>query len=110
MYHFTDLAFRYIKMNKRRSLLTVLGVSISVMFLYMILNLSLSYLLNYRTYLRENFDYEMVFFTENEQQIKDILNDPEVKDGTIDDYYKYDYYNPVSYDNALYINTKTHIR
>lgn len=105
MYHFTDLAFRYIKMNKRRSLLTVLGVGISVMFLYMILNLSLSYLLNYRTYLRENFDYEMVFFTENEQQIKDILNDPEVKDGTIDDYYKYDYYNPVSYDNALYINT-----
>ena len=105
MEHYTDLAFRYIKMNKRRSMLTILGVSISVMFLYMLLNLSLSYLLNYRAYLRDNFDYEMVFFTENEQQITSILNDERVKDGAIDDYYKYNYYNPVNFENALYINT-----
>ena len=92
-------------MNKKRSLITVIGVSISVMFLYMLLNLFLSYLLNYRAYLRENYDFEMVFFTENEQQINDILNDPWVKDGTVADYYKYNYYGSTNYDNALYINT-----
>lgn len=105
MYHYTDLAFRYIKMKKRRSLITILGVTISVMFLYMLLNLSMSYLLNYRTYLRDKFDYEMVFFTENEQQINAILNDSSVKDGTVSDYYKYSYYGSTNYDNALYINT-----
>lgn len=105
MIHYTDLAFRYIKTNKKRSLITVIGVSISVMFLYMLLNLFLSYLLNYRAYLRENYDFEMVFFTENEQQINDILNDPWVKDGTVADYYKYNYYGSTNYNNALYINT-----
>ena len=105
MEHYTDLAFRYIKMNKRRSILTVMGVSISVMFLYMLLNLGLSYLLNYRAYLRDNFDYEIVLFPNDKQQIQDILNDVRVKDGVIDDYYKYDYYSPETYKNALYINT-----
>lgn len=105
MDHYTDLAFRYIKMNRRRSILTVLGVSISVMFLYTLLNLGLSYLLNYREELRKSSDYEIVLFAESTQQIQEILNDTRVKDGTIDKYYRYSYYDPVAYENAVYINT-----
>lgn len=105
MEHYTDLAFRYIKMNRRRSLLTVLGVAVSVMFLYILLNLGLSYLQNYREYLRERSDYEIVLFPENEDQISEILQDARVKDGTVADYYRYDYYHPVTYENALFINT-----
>lgn len=105
MEHYTDLAFRYIKMNRRRSLLTVLGVAVSVMFLYILLNLGLSYLQNYREYLRERSDYEIVLFPENEDQINEILQDARVKDGTVADYYRYDYYHPVTYENALFINT-----
>ncbi|MBR1599235.1 MAG: ABC transporter permease [Lachnospiraceae bacterium] len=105
MEHYTDIAFRYIRMNKRRSILTILGVSISVMLLYMLINLSWSYLLNFRTELRKTADYEIVLFTEGEGQINDILSDARVKDGTVAEYYQYDYHDPVTYENALYLNT-----
>lgn len=110
MENYTDLAFRYIKMKRSRSILTVLGVSISVMLLYIILNLGWSYLLNERAYIRKNHDYEMVLFTENEEQIENIGNDKRVKDYTVGRYYKYDYYSPVEYKNAMYINTKNPYR
>ena len=105
MGHYTDLAFRYIKMKKVRSILTVLGVSISVMLLYIILNLGWSYVLNERADIRKNHDYEIVLFTENEGQIEKIGSDKHIKDYTVAKYYKYDYYSPVEYENAMYINT-----
>lgn len=105
MEHYTDLAFRYIKMNRRRSILTVMGVSVAVALLYLMLNLSWSYLLNYRQEIRSIKDYEMVLFTENTGQIESILQDSRVKDGVVADYYEYDYYEPVNHKNSLYINT-----
>ncbi|MBR1599232.1 MAG: ABC transporter permease [Lachnospiraceae bacterium] len=105
MEHYTDLAYRYIKMKKARSILTILGVSISVMLLYIVLNLGWSYLLNDRAWIRERKDYEIVLFTEDAEQIEEILNEKHVKDATVGEYYKYDYYEPVSYPNATYINT-----
>ncbi|MBR1599234.1 MAG: ABC transporter permease [Lachnospiraceae bacterium] len=155
MEHYTDLAFRYIKMNKRRSVLTILGVAVAATLLYALLNLLWSYLLNYRDWLRETKDYEIIVFTEGADRTDDlngawseeaadikendnyvdngnnkddnnieaaeenagdntddsvalidkILNDPRIKDGTVADYYKYDYYNPVTYKNSLYLNT-----
>lgn len=148
MEYYTDLAFRYIKMNKRRSVLTVMGVTVAVTLLYAILNLAWSYLLNYRDWLRETRDYEIIVFTDNVgssdntenadsidntdnpgdltvtddnidisentdttgskknlDMIENIMNDPRIKDGTVADYYKYDYYNPVTHKNSLYLNT-----
>lgn len=105
MEHYTDLAFRYIKMKKSRSILTMLGVSVSVMLLYIILNLGWSYVLNDRAKLREDQDYEIVLLTENREQINEIMADKRVKDATVGKYYVYDYYDPVTYPNATYINT-----
>ena len=105
MEHYTDLAFRYIKMKKSRSILTVFGVAISVMLLYIVINLGWSYILNDRAKIRETADYEIVLFTEDAGQIEDIINDKHVKDATVSSYYEYDYYEPVSYPNATYINT-----
>ena len=105
MEYYTDLAFRYIKMKKSRSFLTVLGVSVSVMLLYIILNLGWSYVLNDRAKIREDQDYEIVLFTENREQINEIMADKHVKDATVGKYYVYDYYEPVTYPNATYINT-----
>ena len=105
MEHYTDLAFRYIKMKKVRSRLTVLGVSVSVMLLYIILNLGWSYILNARADIRSIHDYEIVLFTEDGTQIEQINSDNKVKDISVSDYYKYDYDTPKVYENAMYINT-----
>lgn len=110
MEHYTDLAFRYIKMKKSRSILTVIGVSVSVMLLYVILNLGWSYILNYRAEIRAEKDYEIILLTENEEQINAIIKDKHVKDATVGDYYVYDYDEPVNYPNATYINTKNPYR
>ena len=91
MLHYTDLALKYIWNKKNRSLLTVLGVGISVMMLYLLLNLSWSYLLNYRDDIRRTQDYELVLFTETEEQIEAVLSDSMVKDGMVGEYYLYDY-------------------
>ena len=105
MEHYTDLAFRYIKMKKSRSILTVLGVSVSVMLLYIILNLGWCYVLNERADIRERHDYEIVLFTESGEQIETISSDRLIKDMTVGEYYKYDYESPIAYENAMYINT-----
>ena len=104
MENYFDLGIRYIKHNKRRNILTACGVMAAVTVLYIILNLSWSYLLNYRSELRKTQDYEIVLFTENQEQIDEILKDKRVKSATVGRYYSYDY-EPVDYENATYINT-----
>lgn len=105
MEHYTDLAFRYIKMKKSRSILTVLGVSVSVMLLYIILNLGWCYVLNERADIRSLYDYEIVLLTDSGKQIERISSDSLIKDVTVGEYYRYDYDSPTVYENAMYINT-----
>ena len=93
-------------MNRRRSLVTILGAMIATMVLYCILNLGWSKLLQYREQIREQGDYGIILFTETQQQIEAILADDRVKDAYVGSYYYYDYNEPVTYDNALYLNTK----
>ena len=105
MKDYKGLAVRYLKMNKKRSIVTITAVTIAVTVLYMILNLGWCYLLQQREELREQLDYEIVFFTENQSQIEQIMEDERVKSASVGSYFYYDYYEPVTYDNALYINT-----
>lgn len=105
MKDYKQLAIRYLKMNRRRSLVTIFGAVIATMVLYCILNLGWSKLLQYREQIREKDGYEIVLFTETQQQIEAILADDRVKDAYVGSYYYYDYNDPVTYDNALYLNT-----
>lgn len=105
MKDYKQLAIRYLKMNRRRSLVTIFGAVIATMVLYCILNLGWSKLLQYREQIREKEGYEIVLFTETQQQIEAILADDRVKDAYVGSYYYYDYNDPVTYDNALYLNT-----
>ena len=57
MDNYRTLAVRYLKMNKRRSIVTVMGVAVAVMVLYMILNLGWSAVLHEREKIREENDY-----------------------------------------------------
>lgn len=105
MESYIDLAMKYVKKNKRRSIITICGVTVSVMVLYIILNLFWCYLINYRKDIRSETDYEIVLFSETEQQVEEILSDNLVKDATVGSYYAYNYYTPKEYKNAVYINT-----
>lgn len=105
MQNYKQLAFRYLKLNKRRSIVTILGVAVATMVLYLMLNMGWSAILNQRKVEREKQDYEIVLLTETSEQIEQIMKDPRVKSAKTGDYYEYDYYNPVTFKNALYINT-----
>ncbi|MDE6760934.1 MAG: ABC transporter permease [Lachnospiraceae bacterium] len=110
MNDYRKLAVRYLKLNKKRSIVTVIGVMVAVTVLYTLLNLGWSALLGMRENLRNSQDYEIVFLTENQSQIEQIMADDKVKSGSVGQYYHYDYYEPKMYDNALYINTSNPYR
>lgn len=110
MENYRDIAMKYVKCNKRRNILTICGVGVSVMVLYIILNLGWSYLLNYRSELRKDRDYEIVLLTETREQIDGIIAEDVVKDATVGRYYYPDYENPKDYENATYINIQNPYR
>lgn len=105
MNNYKELAISYLKMNKKRSMVTVLGVTVAVTVLYTILNLGWSALLDYRETVREEQDYEIVLLTETESQIEQIMADEQVKSASVGQYFGGDYYEPKIYNNALYVNT-----
>lgn len=111
MGNYKELAIKYLKMNKRRSIVTVFGVAVASAILYAILNLGWCALLNQREMLREEQDYEIVLLTETESQIKQIMADERVKSASVGKYYTTGQdiadssteYGKI-YENALYIN------
>lgn len=105
MNNYKQLALKYLKINKNRSIITILGVMMGTMVLYLLLNLGWSALLNQRKVIREDRDYEIVLFTETSEQIEQIMKDAKVKSAQAGDYNDYDYYEPKVYKNALFINT-----
>lgn len=105
MSNYKMLAIRYLKMNKKRSLLTILGVVITTVILFTILNLGLCYLLNRREKEREIEDYEIVLMTETQEQINQLLADRRVKSAYVGPYYWYSFRHKELYPMALYINT-----
>ena len=110
MNNYRQMAFKYLKLNKKRCRITILGVMVAVAILYTILNLGWSRLLQQRKELREVQDYEIVFLTETAEQAEELMADDRVKSASVGPYYVYSYYEPVMYENALYINTKSPYR
>ena len=120
MEHYYTLAIRYLQQNMRRTIVTILGVVLTAAVLYGGLNLAYCLLLQRRVELREEQDYELVLFTEDEDTIARIIDDPKVKSAYLGPYYSdrrnrgvYVPYHSLNgneqeealYPNALYINT-----
>lgn len=97
------LAVKYFKQNRRRSLITVIGATITVLVLYTGLNLTYSFLLHIREAEREKQNYEFVLFTEDRTEIEEILKDSRIKSAYVGPYYEG--HTDTLYSNALYINT-----
>lgn len=87
MENYKALAIQYLKLNKRRTILTILGTACTVLVLYIILNAGFSYLDVIREKVRETGDYEMVFYTETKEQIQAILDDPVVERAYVGSWY-----------------------
>lgn len=108
MTDYKQLAVRYLKGNKKRTILTVMGATIAVIGLFVLLNLGWSFLLHKREQIREQDDYEFVLFTKSEEQAKQILADSRVKNAYLGSYYDagtVPFQNGRTVANALYVNT-----
>lgn len=107
MDNYSKLAIRYLKMNRRRSNITILGVVITTALLFLFLNLSYCGLLHMRETYRADGDYEMVFFTQTEESAKQLLADSRVQSAYLGPYYYQDIHGieeEVLYPNCLYVN------
>lgn len=102
MENYKSIAIQYLKLNKRRSILTILGTSLTVMFLYIVLNVCFSYLdLQKADCIKYGGDYEMVFYTETPEQINQISSDPIVTKAYVGGLYLYNEEENV--ENALFV-------
>lgn len=104
------LAIRYVKMNLKRSIITVFGVVVTTLILFAGLNLAYSMVVAERNRIREEKDYEFVLLTESQQQVEQILSEQQVKSAYIGPYYMYNGAEEQLYPNALYVNTNNPYR
>ena len=79
MKNYLYLSVRYLKLKKKRSIVTIIGVSVAVIVLYMMLNLCWSWLLDARENARKDNDYEIVFFTDDTENLQQLMKDDRVK-------------------------------
>lgn len=108
MESYKGLSKLYLKFQKQRTILTVMGVSVAVAILFTILTLYFSNFINERDRVREKADYEMVFFPETDEQLAGIVNSELVKS-----VYNGRYYDVASagyVDGAVFVNTKNPFR
>lgn len=101
---YKKLAMKYLKANRARSIITIIGVAITVMVLYGGLNLAYSYLIHARDEERKNNDYEFVVMTESRAQAEQIAADDLIEKAYTGKYEYTDWEsgNKIMYKNALY--------
>lgn len=87
MKNYKSLAMQYLKINKRRTVLTILGTALTVVLLYILLNLGFSYMDMKKAEIIKDNDYEMILFTETEEEIRAITDDAIVDKVLVGGYY-----------------------
>lgn len=70
-----ELAGRYLAFNKKRTILTILGVVLSAMVLFVLLNTILSFYITARNDAREKVKYEVVFLCDSEANAKELTRE-----------------------------------
>ena len=103
---YKDLAKKYLRANRGRSLITIIGVVITVIVLYGGLNIAYSYLLHARDEERKDRDYEFVLMAESRSQAEQIAADDMIEKAYIGRYeytdWRGDSPDKVLYKNAIY--------
>lgn len=101
MDNYKTIALRYLKLNKKRSMITVLGVAFTVLVLYILLNAGFSFLDMEKAKVLKETNYEMIFYTETAEQIQAISSDPVVKTAHVGGFYVDN--QEKSYEQALFV-------
>lgn len=108
MKEYYELAKKYLKYQKHRTILTILGVALASGTLFMILTLFFSNFVNKRDQLRKDMNYEMVFLIEDDAVANEIASNDFVKSAYAGTYY--DVNTNTNYERALFINLKNPYR
>lgn len=112
MTDYKKLALYYLKAGKRRCIVTIVGVMITVAVLYTALNFGYSYVLQTRQEVRKEADYEIVFLSEDTDRLAQIAADDRVLQAYSGAYSGEEYVSDeerfveVNYKNALYVNIR----
>lgn len=75
MTDYRQLAVIYLKHNKKRCLVTVMGVALCVIILFVIMNLGVSYIVTQRDAQREKTDYEAYFICRDRETAEQIAGE-----------------------------------
>lgn len=114
MTDYKKLAAYYLKASKKRCVITIIGVMITVIVLYAGLNIFYSYMLQQQKNVRKEADYEIVFLTDDQETLSQIASDDRVTQAYTGKYAVSEWetvngtdgkYVEKVYDNALYVNT-----
>lgn len=89
MENYTKLSIKYLKFQKKRTILTILGVALASGILFVILTLYFSNFINTRDALRKQADYEIVLLPEQNQDVSALLKQDFVKTAYRGKYYDY---------------------
>ena len=112
MTDYKKLALYYLKAGKRRCIVTIVGVMITVAVLYTALNFGYSYVLQKRQDVRKEADYEIVFLSEDTDRLAQAAADDQVLQAYSGAYSGEEYVSDeerfveVNYKNALYVNIR----
>lgn len=112
MTDYKKLALYYLKAGKRRCIVTIVGVMITVAVLYTALNFGYSYVLQTRQEVKKEADYEIVFLSEDTDRLAQIAADDRVLQAYSGAYSGEEYVSDeerfveVNYKNALYANIR----
>lgn len=108
MEKYTGLSIKYLLYQKKRTLLTVLGVALSSGLLFLILTLYFSNFINNRNAIRKEADYEMVFLDATSEDVSQIVAKDYVKSAYSGSYYN-EFDNTYTED-ALFVNVQNPYR
>ncbi|SEP82716.1 FtsX-like permease family protein [Lachnospiraceae bacterium NE2001] len=102
MEDYRELGNKYLKQNRRRSLLTVLGCMIVAAVLFAFMNSACDGIDWAREEARKEGDYEIVILSDDKDSLEKIVNEDFVRSAYIGK--EYDYDAEKEYANALHIN------
>ena len=108
MENYKELGNKYLKINKKRSFITVLGCFIVAAGLFMLLNTLVCWVEKCRLDARKDDDYEIVILTEDKDIIEKIVNEKFVTSAYLGKVYSWVYEDDPNsvYSNVLHINVR----
>ena len=104
MTNYLGICRKYLKSNRKRSIITIIGVVITVVVLYAGLNLAYATLLNQRESTRKEADYDFVLLTESRAQAESIAEDDRIERAYVGTYTYVDWYSDMYSTDGEYVD------